>query len=131
MNADALAAEGKASVRRYKLLEDVVWLVVGLFRDRSTTHVVQSCTSRRRVARGERGRIGNAAIVQVHEQLGQRPLAGLFAQTARVRAPPAGDGVRGWGLAVYDLDGTTLRVADTPENVAASGEGAGTRSCGW
>src|SRR6266852_4209573 len=62
---------------------------------------------------------------------------GLFhdrsiAQTATVWTTAAADTTRWRGLAVYGLDGTTLRVADTPANVATfgrpgsrHGEGAG------
>jgi hypothetical protein len=60
------------------------------------------------------------------------PLAALFTQTATTWAHPAAADERWRGLAVYGLDGTTLRVADTPENVAhfgrppsRHGEGAG------
>src|SRR5207249_1188673 len=81
---------------------------------------------------GGRGHVTNAAIVQARDQLGAKPLAALFAQTAAVWSTAAADTTRWRGLAVYGLDGTTLRVADTRENVAhfgrpgsRSGEGAG------
>jgi transposase IS4-like protein/DDE family transposase len=133
--ADALAATGTASVRRRKLpAEHVVWLVIGmgLFRDRSIAQVVHHLDLVVSTAGGERRRITNGAIVQARDQLGAAPLAALFAQTAQAWAPPAAAADRWRGLAVYGLDGTTLRVADTPENVAhfgrppsRHGEGAG------
>src|SRR4029453_10631400 len=59
-------------------------------------------------------------------------LAALFPQRAPAWAHAAAAPDRWRGLAVYGLDGTTLRVADTPENVAhfgrppsRYGEGAG------
>jgi len=59
----------------------------------------------------------------------------VHADGAGVGAPRAAAD-RGRGLAVYGLDGTTLRVADTPENVAhfgrpssRHGEGAATPNC--
>jgi hypothetical protein len=83
-------------------------------------------------ASGARRGITNAAIVQAREQLGVVPLAALFTQTATTWAHGAAADERWRGLAVYGLDGTTLRVADTPENVAhfgrppsRHGEGAG------
>src|SRR5262249_61341734 len=81
---------------------------------------------------GERQRVTNAAIVQARDQLGAALLAALFMQTATPWAHAAAAADRWRGLAVYGLDGTTLRVADTPENVAhfgrppsRPGEGAG------
>jgi hypothetical protein len=133
--ADALAATGTASVRRRKLpAEHVVWLVIGmgLFRDRSIAQVVEHLDLVMPTPNGTRHHITNAAIVQARDQLGVAPLATLFTQTATTWAHPAAADERWRGLAVYGLDGTTLRVADTPENVAhfgrppsRHGEGAG------
>ena len=133
--ADALAATDTASVRRRKLpAEHVVWLVIGmgLLRDRSIAQVVHHLDLVVPTPSGVRRRVTNAAIVQARDQLGAAPLAALFTQTAQAWAPPAAAADRWRGLAVYGLDGTTLRVADTPENVAhfgrppsRHGEGAG------
>jgi hypothetical protein len=133
--AAALAATGTASVRRRKLpAEHVVWLVIGmgLFHDRSIAQVVQHLDLVLPPRNGGRGHLSNGAIVQARNQLGAKPLAALFAQTAAVWSTAAADTTRWRGLAVYGLDGTTLRVADTPENVAhfgrpgsRHGEGAG------
>src|SRR5712692_3112728 len=122
--AEVLSATGTASIRRRKLpAEHVVWLVIGmgLFHDRSIAQVVQHLDLVLPGRRGERGRVTNAAIVQARDQLGAAPLAALFAQTAQAWAPPAAAADRWRGLAIYGLDGTTLRVADTPENVAYFG----------
>jgi hypothetical protein len=122
--AAALAATGTASVRRRKLpAEHVVWLVIGmgLFHDRSIAQVVQHLDLVLPMRNGGRGHVTNGAIVQARDQLGAAPLAALFAQTAAVWSPAAADATRWRGLAVYGLDGTTLRVADTPENVAHFG----------
>ncbi len=133
--AEALAATGTASVRRRKLpAEHVVWLVIGmgLFHDRSIAQVVQHLDLVLPTRNGGRGHVTNAAIVQARDQLGAAPLAALFAQTAAVWSTAAAETTRWRGLAVYGLDGTTLRVADTRENVAhfgrpgsRYGEGAG------
>jgi hypothetical protein len=133
--ADALSATGTASVRRRKLpAEHVVWLVIGmgLFRDRSIAQVIHHLALVLPSATGARRRVTNGAIVQARDQLGAAPLAALFTQTAQAWTVPTADGDRWHGLAVYGLDGTTLRVADTPENVAhfgrppsRHGEGAG------
>jgi hypothetical protein len=133
--ADALATTGTASVRRRKLpAEHVVWLVIGmgLFRDRSIAQVVHHLDLVVPTSGGERRHVTNAAIVQARNELGAAPLAALFTQTATTWAHAAAAADRWRGLAVYGLDGTTLRVADTPENVAhfgrppsRHGEGAG------
>src|SRR5206468_9525265 len=112
--AQALTATGTASVRRRNLpAEHVVWLVIGmgLFHDRSIAQVVRHLDLVLPERRGARGRITNAAIVQARDQLGAAPLAALFAQTATVWATAAADTTRWRGLAIYGLDGTTLRVA--------------------
>jgi len=67
--ADALAAEGKASVRRRKLpAEHVVWLVIGmgLFRERSIAHVVHDLDLVWPAARGERSRIRHPVSTLSH-----------------------------------------------------------------
>ena len=121
--AQALSATGTASIRRRKLpAEYVVWLVIGmgLLRDRSIREVVRHLdlvlpTGPRRET------VSGSAIVQARERLGPQPLAALFAQAAAVWGPAAADAERWRGLAVYGVDGTTLRVPDTPENEAAFG----------
>jgi Insertion element 4 transposase N-terminal/Transposase DDE domain len=121
--AQALTATGTASIRRRKLpAEYVVWLVIGmgLLRDRSIREVVRHLdlvlpTGPRRAT------VTGSAIVQARERLGPHPLAALFAQAAAVWGPAAADAERWRGLAVYGVDGTTLRVPDTPENEAAFG----------
>src|SRR5216110_2881613 len=105
---------------------------MGLFHDRSIAQVVEHLDLVLPAQNGGRGHITNAAIVQARDQLGAKPLAALFAQTAAVWSTAAADTTRWRGLAVLGLDGTTLRVADTPANVAhfgrpgsRYGEGAG------
>ena len=49
------------------------------------------------------------------------PLAALFTQTATAWTAAVAPRERWHGLAVYGLDGTTLRIPDTPENVTAFG----------
>jgi hypothetical protein len=122
--AAALAATGTASVRRRKLpAELVVWLVIGmaLFRDRSIAEVVRYLDLVLPTRAGGRGRITPGAVVQARTRLGPAPIAVLFRQTAGVWAGGAADTTRWRGLAIYGLDGTTLRVADTPANDAHFG----------
>jgi hypothetical protein len=120
----ALAATGTASVRRRKLpAEYVVWLVIGmaLFRDRGIAEVVQHLDLVLPTGTGGRGRVTPGAIVQARTRLGPRPLAALFTRTAGVWATAAAHATRWCGLAVYGVDGTTLRVPDTAANDAHFG----------
>jgi hypothetical protein len=118
----ALAATGTATIRRRKLpAEYVVWLVIGmgLLHDRAITEVVRHLDLVLPAPTGGRGTVSGAAIAQARTRLGPEPLAALFRQTAETWATPAAAGDRWHGLAVYGVDGTTMRVADTPENLTA------------
>jgi hypothetical protein len=120
----ALEATGTATIRRRKLpAEYVVWLVIGmgLLHDRPITEVVRHLDLVLPPPAGGRGTVSGAAIAQARTRLGPEPLAALFRQTAAHWATHAADGTRWHGLAVYGVDGTTLRVADTPENLTAFG----------
>jgi hypothetical protein len=119
----ALTATGTATIRRRKLpAEYVIWLVIGmgLLRDRSIREVVRHLDL---VLPGSarRATVSGSAIVGARERLGPAPLATLFAQAASVWGPAAADAERWRGLAVYGVDGTTLRIPDTPENDTAFG----------
>ena len=121
--AQALTATGSATIRRRKLpAEYVVWLVIGmgLLRDRSIREVVRHLDLVLPTRAG-RGTVSGAAIAQARDRLGPAPLAVLFTQTAATWGPAAADEDRWRGLAVYGVDGTTLRVPDTAENEAAFG----------
>jgi hypothetical protein len=122
----ALAATGTATVRRRKLpAEQVVWIVIGmaLFRDRSIQEVVHhlDLVLPGRAPTGRRAVATSSAVVQARDRLGVAPLARLFEQTASSWAAASADAHRWRGLAVYGVDGSALRVPDTPENEAAFG----------
>ena len=131
----ALEATGTATIRRRKLpAEYVVWLVIGmgLLHDRAITEVVRHLDLVLPTPEGGRGTVSGGAIAQARTRLGPEPLAALFRQTADKWATQAADSDRWHGLAVYAVDGTTLRVPDTPENLTAfdrpgsrHGEGGG------
>jgi len=119
--AQALAATGAASVRRRKLPADyVVWIVIGmgLLRDRSIQEVVRHLDLVLPAGNGHRQTVSGAAIVQARERLGPQPLAWLFRQTANAWTKASAEEHRWRGLAVFGVDGTTLRLPDTPENEA-------------
>jgi Insertion element 4 transposase N-terminal/Transposase DDE domain len=122
----ALEVTGTATIRRRKLpAEHVVWMVVGmgLLRDRPIQDVVRHLNLVLPDAEqpGGRGRVSGGAIVQARDRLGAEPLAVLFADTADNWATRSADQYRWRGLAVYGVDGSTLRVPDTEENEAAFG----------
>lgn len=119
-------------MRRRKLpAEQVVWTVIemGLFRDRSIQEVVhhldlvlpaKTPTSGRAVAT-------SSAVVQARDRLGAAPLETLFETTAAHWATASADTHRWRGLAVYGVDGSSLRIPDTPENEAAFGRPGSSR----
>lgn len=126
---EALAATGTASVRRRRLPADqVVWLVLGmaLMRNESIHRVVASLD----LALPDAGDTlaAKSAIAQARKRLGDEPMEYLFATTADRWAHDSADRHRWRGLALYGLDGTTLRVPDSPENWKAFGGQCGNGS---
>ena len=122
--AQALQATGTASVRRRKLpAEYVVWLVIGmaLLRDRSIQEVVRHLDLVLPGAARARPSVSGGAVVQARDRLGPQPLAWLFEHTAAGWATASADDHRWRGLAVFGVDGTTLRVPDSAENDAEFG----------
>jgi hypothetical protein len=119
---DALSWAGTTTMRRRRLPADqVVWLVIGmgLMRDASIERIVD----RLELALPDRKDtlIAKSAISQARKRLGEDPLAYLFTVTAAEWAGRSADARRWRGLALYGLDGTTMRVADSPENRSAFG----------
>lgn len=130
--AQALQATGTATVRRRKLpAEYVVWIVVGmgLLRDRSIQEVVRHLDLVLPDAKtpAHRGTATGSAVVQARDRLGAEPLEMLFDQTARHWSVASADTHRWRGLAVYGVDGSTLRIADTEENEAVFGRPGASR----
>jgi hypothetical protein len=126
---EALAATGTATMRRRRFpAEQVVWLVLGmaLFRDIAIVDVVKYLTL---VLPGSGTRaIADSAVTQARSRLGPSPLRWLFEKCAEAWARASADRLRWRGLAVYGVDGTTVRVPDSPENRAKFGsQGAGGR----
>ncbi len=123
----ALQATGTATIRRRKLPAlQAVWLVIGmaLFRDRSIAEVVRHLGLVLPPADDPTARppeITSSAVAQARDRLGAAPLEKLFKITARAWALPAANADRWRGLAIYGMDGTGLRVADSPANDAHFG----------
>lgn len=114
---DALEATGTASLRRRRLpAEQVIWLVLGmaLFRDRSIVEVAESLNI---ALPGRRGpTVSGSAVSQARARLGEEPMEWLFETCAVHWAHHSASAHRWKGLALYGVDGTTLRVPDSPEN---------------
>lgn len=112
----ALLATGTATVRRRRLPAlQVVWLVIGmaLFRNRAIADLVHSLDL---VLPGQSPHVARSAVPKARARLGAEPLAWLFTRTADEWAHASADRHRWRGLAVYGVDGSTLRVADSDEN---------------
>jgi hypothetical protein len=128
---EALDATGTASVRRRRLpAEQAIWLVIGmaLLRQESIERVVMMLGLALPVAGGDTA--AKSGIAQARKRLGEDPLAYLFTTTADRWARQSADRHRWRGLSLHGLDGTTLKVPDSPENWAAFGGqcGSGTRN---
>jgi hypothetical protein len=132
---EALAWSGIATLRKRRLpAEQVLWLAIGmgLMRDAPIERVVDKLE----LALPDRKRtlIAKSAISQARQRLGDEPLAYLFAVSAAEWSGRSADAHRWRGLALYGLDGTTMRVADSPENRAEFGgqdAGAGRGDSGY
>jgi hypothetical protein len=119
---EALAATGTATIRRRRLpAEQVVWLVIGmcLFRNQSMRALVSMMDL---ALPGSRGiRVAPSSIVQARERLGDEPLRWLFERTASTWAHASARAHAWRGLALYGVDGTTLRIPDSADNRAHFG----------
>lgn len=119
---EALAATGTASIRRRRLpAEQVVWLVVGmgLLRNESIERVVTMLDLALPASDGTS--VARSGIAQSRRRLGEEPLEYLFATLADRWAHPSAAQHRWRGLSLYGVDGTTLRVPDSPENWSTFG----------
>jgi hypothetical protein len=123
---EALNATGTATLRRRRFpAEQVIWLVLGmaLFRDLPIVEVVKELAL---VLPGSgAGRIAASAVMQARARLGESPLRWLFEKCAQAWATVSADQHRWRGLRLLGVDGTTVRVPDSPENRTAFGAGNG------
>jgi hypothetical protein len=113
---DALAATGTATVRRRRLpAEQVIWTVLGmgLFRDRTIEDVVSKLDL---ALPGGGGTIARSSVSQARDRLGSEPLKWLFEHSAKTWSERSADAHRWRGLRIYGIDGSTVRVPDSPEN---------------
>jgi len=103
-----------------------VWVVLGmaLFRDRSLEAVVSKLDL---ALPGGGGTIARSSVSQARARLGSEPMKWLFERSASVWAHASANAHRWRGLALYGIDGSSLRIPDTPENRAHFGGQSGRR----
>ncbi len=117
----ALAATGTATLRRRRLPADqVIWLVLGmaLFRQRSIVEIVNKLDLA--LPDAHRRPVAPSAVPKARARVGPEPLAWLFARCATAWTAQEAP-LRWHGLTLYGVDGTTLRVPDSPANRAHFG----------
>jgi hypothetical protein len=123
----ALQATGTATIRRRRLpAEQVVWLVIGmaLFRNRSIHDIVSKLDL---VLPGESPTVVPSAVADARARLGAEPMEWLFTRCADAWAHASARRQAWRGLALYGVDGSTLRVPDSDENRATFGGSSGVR----
>ena len=113
---EALAATGTATVRRRRLpAEQVIWVVLGMgmFRDRPIEDVV----SKLDLALPSAGAsIARSSVSQARDRVGSEPLRWLFERSAAIWSAQSAEAHEWRGLKLYGIDGSSVRVPDTPEN---------------
>lgn len=118
---EALLATGTASMRRRRLpANQVVWLVIGmaLFRNRAIVEIVDKLDL---ALPGRSPTVAASAVPKARARLGTEPLAWLFTRCADEWGHASANAHPWRGLALYGVDGSTLRVADSDENRAFFG----------
>lgn len=114
---EALRATGTATLRKRRLpAEQVIWLVLGmaLYRDRRIDELVAKLDL---ALPGRRGPVpAPSSVTQARARLGDEPLRWLFERCSEEWAHASARKHAWRGLAVYGIDGTTVRVPDSPEN---------------
>lgn len=114
---EALYVTGTASLRRRRFpAEQALWLIIGmaLLRNESIERVVAMLGLALPAADGQT--LAKSGIAKARKRLGEDPLAYLFAVTAERWATESATRHRWRGLSLHGIDGTTLRVPDSPEN---------------
>lgn len=113
----ALSYTGKASIRHRRLpAEQVVWLVIALaiYRHRSVRQVLAELELALPDLRDSC--VTDSAVTQARQRLGEEPLAWLFQTSARQWRLADKKNANFHGLQLLAMDGTTLKLADSPAN---------------
>lgn len=115
---EALVSTGTATMRRRRIpAEQAVWLVLGMavMRDKPITAVARQLEIALPASDGAKT-VASSALTQARARLGSEPMEWLFLRSAEEWAQRSADADRWRGLALYGVDGTTVRVADSAEN---------------
>lgn len=113
----AVSYTGKASIRHRRLpAEQVVWLVVALalYRHQSISEVLEDLDLA--LPDTQTPFVTKSAAAQARQRLGAEPLQWLFATSARAWSEQDQSVYDFKQLRLFAMDGTTLRLADSPEN---------------
>ena len=114
---EALHSTEAATLRRRRLpAQQVVWLVVGmgLMRNRPILDLVDKLNL---ALPGSSGvGVAPSAVTQARGRLGSDPMQWLFLRSGAQWGTASADAHRWRGLALFGVDGTTMRVADSVEN---------------
>ena len=133
---EALLATGTATIRRRRLpAEQVLWLVIGmaLMRDLPIVDVVRQLDLAL-PGPGATRSVAPSTVADARARLGSAPIEWLFLRSAAQWAHESADRHRWLGLALYGVDGSTLRVPDSDINRANFGgqkAGAGRGESGY
>lgn len=120
---EALLTTGTATVRHRRLPADrAVWLVLGMavLRDWSIAAVANQLELAMPARDGSRT-VAPSALAQARARLGSDPMEVLFTRAGEEWGHASADRHRWRELALYAVDGTTLRVADSAANRAHFG----------
>src|ERR1700754_99620 len=112
----AVGLTGKASVRKRRLpAEQVVWLVIALalYRHQSISEVTDDLDLA--LPDADAPFVSKSAIAQARQRVGSSPLKALFELSAQAWCAQDRKHYLFKGLSLFALDGTTLKIADTPE----------------
>lgn len=118
----AVAYSGRASIRKRRLpAEQVVWLVIAmaLYRHQSISEVMDELDLA--LPDSQVPFVTKSAIAQARQRVGSSPLKALFDLSAQAWCDQDRKHYLFKGLSLYAMDGTTLKVADTPDQRAHFG----------
>lgn len=118
----AVAYTGRASIRKRRLpAEQVVWLVIALalYRHQSISEVMDDLDLA--LPDAQVPFVTKSAIAQARQRVGSSPLKALFDLSAQAWCEQDRKHYLFKGLSLFAVDGTTLKVADTPDQRAHFG----------